>query len=454
MPAGSGRGGSEGQWPPRSWPLVERPSAGPPPAGGARRPPSLFDDVTPGRTPRSAVPVSTLAQLTKQTLEGAIRPLWVRGEVTGFKGHRSGHWYFALRDAAALLRCVVWSSDQRGIATPPEDGREVVVLGQITAYPPRGEMQLRVTSLQVCGDGTTRMVVERTLERLKRDGLLAAERKRGLPRFPRCLAVVTSPDGAALHDIIVVAQQRLPSLRIVVVPTKVQGDGAPQALCAALDRLHRWGGADVVIVGRGGGAKEDLGAFNDERVARAVARCRWPTISAVGHEIDTTLCDLVADHRAPTPSAAAEAAVPLRASQETRVRTVAARIVALSRRRLDQSEQRLTHAASAARRGATRLQERRQARLAHIATRIEALSPLAVLARGYAMAIGVDGRPLAAATDFTPGGGFELIVRDGVIRAVTSEVLPPRWHGAEGLVAATPASPRAEAQKGKRRRDS
>jgi exodeoxyribonuclease VII large subunit len=426
MPAGGNRGGGEGPWPVRGWPLLDRPSTAPPPAG-ARAAPSLFDDVTPGRSPRSAVAVSTLAQLTKQTLEGAIRPLWVRGEVTGFKAHQSGHWYFALRDETALLRCIVWASDQRGIAVPPEEGLEVVALGQITAYPARGEMQLRVTSLQVRGDGTNRKAVERTLERLRRDGLLAPERKRALPRYPRCLAVVTSLDGAALHDIIAVARQRLPSLRIVVVPTRVQGDGAPQALCGALDRLQRWGGADVVIVGRGGGAKEDLGAFNDERVARAVADCRWPTVSAVGHEIDTTLCDLVADYRAPTPSAAAEVAVPLLASQETRVRGVAARIVTMARRRLDQSEQRLTHAASAARRGAARLHERRQARLAHIAARVQALSPLAVLARGYAMALGVDGHPLASASDFIPGGDFDLIVRDGVVRAVASEVLPPRW---------------------------
>lgn len=426
MPAGGSRGGNEGPWPGRSWPFVERPSASPPP-GGARGTPSLFDDVTPGRTPRSAVAVSTLAQLTKQTLEGAIRPLWVRGEVTGFKAHQNGHWYFALRDDTALLQCVVWSSDQRGIKVPPEEGLEVVALGQITAYPARGEMQLRVTSLQVRGDGLNRKVLERTLERLRRDGLLAPERKRALPRSPRCLAVVTSLNGAALHDIIVVAQQRSPSLRIVVVPARVQGDGAPQALCVALDRLDRWGGANVVIVGRGGGAKEDLGAFNDERVARAIARCRWPTVSAVGHEIDTTLCDLVADHRAPTPSAAAEVAVPLKASQEARVRAVAARIGTLARRRLDHSEQRLTHAVSAARRGAARVHERRQARLAHIATRIQALSPLAVLARGYAMALGADGHPLAAAADFTPGSDFDLIVRNGVIRAVASEVLPPRW---------------------------
>jgi exodeoxyribonuclease VII large subunit len=424
MPTGGDRG--RGDFTGRGWPLTGRPPGGPAQATTGRTP-SLFDDVTPGRSPRSAVSVSTLAELTKKTLEGAIRPLWVRGEVTGFKAYQSGHWYFTLHDDRALLKCVVFASDQRGVAAPPREGTDVLAFGQITAYPARGQMHFRVTSLEVRGDGLNRKAIERTLERLREDGLLAPDRKRPLPRFPRCLAVVTSVDGAALHDIIAVARQRSPSLRIVVVPARVQGEGAPEALCVALDRLQRWGGADVVIVGRGGGAKEDLGAFNHEQVARAVAECGCPTVSAVGHEIDTTLCDLVADHRAPTPSAAAEAAVPLMASHDVRVRALAVRLANVARRRLSYAEQRLTHAAAATRRGAERLHERRGAALAHLAARVQALSPLAALARGFAVARGADGRTLATAADFAPGGAFELLVRDGVIEAVTSDVLPPRW---------------------------
>jgi len=380
--------------------------------------------------------------LSKQTLEGAIRPLWIRGEVTGFKAYRSGHWYFALRDQAAQLRCVVWSGDQRTIPAPPDEGMEVLAFGQLTVYPARGDMQFRVTALEARGDGLHRKAVERTLENLKRDGLLAPERKRPLPRFPRCLAIVTSLDGAALHDIVAVARQRAPSLRIVVIPARVQGDGAPEALCAALDRLHRWGKADVVIVGRGGGAKEDLGAFNNERVARAVAACRAPTVSAVGHEIDMTLCDLVADRRAPTPSAAAEVAVPLMASEDVRVRALANRIVSVARRRLGVSQRSLTQAGSLTRRAALRLTERRRSHLAGVAGRVEALSPLAVLARGFAIARGGDGRTLAAAADFRAGDEFELLVRDGLIEAVASRVTAAEWpaDAAPGTLA-EPASP-------------
>ena len=436
MPTSGDRGRDD--WAGRGWPIAGRPP-GVPSSGVTRATPSLFDDLTPGRSPRSAVSVSSLAQLTKKTLEGAIRPLWVRGEVTGFKAYQSGHWYFTLHDEAALLKCVVFASDQRGMSAPPREGTDILAFGQITAYPARGQMHFRVTALEVRGDGLNRKAVERTLERLRQDGLLAPDRKRQLPRFPRCLAVVTSVDGAALHDIVAVARHRSPSLRIVVVPARVQGDGAPEALCIALDRLDRWGGADVVIVGRGGGAKEDLGAFNHERVARAVAACGCPTVSAVGHEIDTTLCDLVADHRAPTPSAAAEAAVPLMASHDVRVRALAARLTTAARRRLAHAEQRLTRAASDARWGAQRSHERRASTLAHLATRVQALSPLAALGRGFAVARGPDGRTLASARDFAPGDEFELLVRDAVVRAATSEVLPPRWPAdvAEEIARAT-----------------
>jgi exodeoxyribonuclease VII large subunit len=429
MVGAGGRSGGGSSWPPdRGWPITDRAPATPPPAPSSRPPgPSLFDEHTPGASPTSAVGVSSLTQLTKDVLEGTIHALWVRGEVSDFKAHRSGHWYFNLRDPSAQLRCVVWSGDQRRIPAPPDDGMAVLAFGQITVYPARGDMQLRITALETGGDGLRRKAVERVLNALKRDGLLAVDRKRPLPRFPRCLAVVTSPDGAALHDIVAVARRRAPSLRIVVIPARVQGEGAPEELCAALDRLRRWGKADVVIVGRGGGAKEDLGAFNNERVARALAACQAPTVSAVGHEIDTTLCDLVADHRAATPSAAAEAAVPLMASEEQLVRALAARLVRVTRRRINSAEAGLSAAAFSTRRAATRIIERRRAEVAALANHVQTLSPLATLARGFAVARAPDGRTLTTAGDFVPGIGFELVIRDGIIAAVTSEVRPPRW---------------------------
>jgi exodeoxyribonuclease VII large subunit len=370
--------------------------------------------------------VSAVNLVAQQLVEGAVRPLWVKGEVVDFKPYRSGHWYFTLRDATSQLRAVVWSSDQYRIAAPPDEGMEVLAYGQLTVYPKRGDLQLRVTALEAHGDGLRRKALDRAVQSLKRDGLLDPSRKRRLPRFPRCVGVVTSPDSAALHDIIAVARRRAPGLRIVVAAARVQGDGAREELCAALDRLRRWGKADVVIVGRGGGAKEDLSAFNDERVARALAACKAPTVSAVGHEIDVTLCDLVADHRAPTPSAAAEAAVPLHASEEERLRALAQTIAACARRKIHQANSRLTRAGAVTRRSAVRAAERSHSKLDRLAGHIHALSPLATLARGFAVARDADGRTLSRVEAFSPGTPFELLVRDGRIAALAQRVIAAR----------------------------
>ncbi|HEX3157524.1 MAG TPA: exodeoxyribonuclease VII large subunit, partial [Gemmatimonadaceae bacterium] len=267
----------------------------------------------PGSSSASAVAVSTLTQTTKDLVEGAFLPLWVRGEVSDFKSHRNGHWYFTLRDQTAQIRCVVWARDQRRMPAPPDEGMQVTALAQVTVYAARGDLQLSVKAMEAAGDGLRRKALLATQAALAADGLLDPARRRPIPRLVRRVAVVTSPDGAALHDVVAVARRRWSAVELVVVPTKVQGDGAAEEICHALDQVARWADADVVIVGRGGGAREDLWAFNDERVVRALAACPIPTISAVGHEVDVTLCDLVADLRAATPSAAAEAAVAVHA---------------------------------------------------------------------------------------------------------------------------------------------
>ncbi|HEX6058421.1 MAG TPA: exodeoxyribonuclease VII large subunit [Gemmatimonadaceae bacterium] len=384
----------------------------------------LFEDAVPGASPASAIPVSLLTQTAREVLEGAFVPIWVRGEVTDFKAHRNGHWYFCLRDDAAQLRCVVWARDQRRIPAAPDEGMQVTALGQLTVYAARGEMQLTVKAMEAEGDGLWRKAVERTLAALERDGLLAAERKRPLPRHPRRIAIVTSPSGAAVRDIIAVARRRSPGVEIVVVAAKVQGDGAPEEICLALDRVARWRDADVVIVGRGGGGREDLWAFNDERVARAVAACPVPVVSAVGHEVDVTVCDLVADARAATPSAAAEACVPLRDAVAGELRALADAMRAGMRWRTDDARQRLRLAARDATRLAERLAERRRAGLEHAAARLHALSPLATLDRGYAIARDASGRTLGRRADFAPGGAFTLRVRDGIVDAVAGAARP------------------------------
>ena len=378
----------------------------------------------PGATRESAVSVESLTTLAKTVLEGAFSPLWIRGEISGFTAHRNGHWYFGLRGATSMIRCVLWSRDQWRMPARPEDGMQVVALGQLTVYAQRGDLQCTVTSLESVGDGLWRKALAESTERLRADGLLEPSRKRPLPRLPRRVAVITSPDGAALHDIIVIMQRRCPSVEIVLVPAKVQGEGAPADLLRALDCVSRWRDVDTVIIGRGGGAREDLWAFNSEAVARALAACAIPTISAVGHEVDITLCDLVADHRAPTPSAAAEAAVPVLA--EARAEAVAmfdalrSALVRQVQRRHDRLERTSRHL----RTGLERDAERRHARVSAIAGRLHALSPLATLARGFAVARDPGGATLGTVAGFAPARDFDLLLRDGRVRATTRSVHP------------------------------
>ncbi len=382
------------------------------------------DDVPPGATPEAALPVAALTQAAKEVVEGAFIPLWVRGEVSDFKAHRNGHWYFSLRDESAQVRCVLWARDARRLPAPPDDGMQVVALGQMSVYAARADLQLVVKTLDARGDGLWRKALERTRAALAADGLLDPARRRALPRFPRRVAVVTSPDGAALHDIAAVARRRWPAAELVVVAAKVQGDGAVAELCAAVERAGRWcdadgRGFDVVIVGRGGGAREDLWAFNDEALARAVAACPVPTVSAVGHEVDVTICDLVADLRAPTPSAAAEAVVPVLADVAAEVRALGAALAAAAEGHVERARAVVDDAGGRLAAAAGHYTERRRAAVEALAGRLHALSPLATLGRGYAVARDArSGATLAAAADFTAGRAFDLLVRDGRVRAV------------------------------------
>jgi exodeoxyribonuclease VII large subunit len=383
------------------------------------------EETIPGASPASAVSVATLTQTTKDVLEGAFVPLWVRGEVSDFKAHRNGHWYFALRDDQAQIKCVMWARDQRRMIAAPDDGMQVVALGQLTVFPGRGELQFSVKAMDAEGDGLWRKALDQTLRRLHAEGLLDPARKRPIPRFPRRIAVVTSPDGAALHDIVSVIRRRCGTVEIVIVPAKVQGDGAPDELCGAFGRVARWldeagspAPIDALIVGRGGGAREDLWAFNDERVARAVATCRVPTISAVGHEVDLTLCDLVADLRAATPSAAAEAAVPVLVDARAEVRALGGALAAAARRAVERRRETVAGAGRELAAGARQFTERRRASVEQAAARLHALSPLATLGRGYAVARSADGEALSAVRHFGVGMPFNLLLHDGAVRAV------------------------------------
>jgi exodeoxyribonuclease VII large subunit len=386
--------------------------------------PSVPADAPPGSAPEAAIPVHTLTSAAKDVIEGAFPPVWVRGEVSNFINHRNGHWYFTLKDAEAQVKCVVWSSAARRIPAPPDDGMQVVALGQMTVWPVRGDLQFSVKAIEAEGDGLWRKALEQARLRLEADGLLDPARKRPLPAFPRRIAVITSPDGAAMHDIITVTRSRSADVELVIIPAAVQGDGAPDSLVAAIERLCRWGDADLLIIGRGGGSREDLWAFNDERVARALATCPIPTVSAVGHETDISICDLVADVRAATPSAAAELAVPARREVIARVGALASRLANAAKRREDRAVASLRQTQQRFATAGARLAERRRARLESVAGRLQALSPLSTLARGFAVARTPGGATLSVRRAFTPGAAFELWLQDGIVEAVAGDQRP------------------------------
>lgn len=377
---------------------------------------------SPGSSPETAIQVASLTETARAVIEGSLSPLWVRGEVSDFKRHRNGHWYFCLRDATAQVRCVVWSRSQRGIPTAPDEGMEVTAYGQLTVYAARGEMHLNVSALDAVGDGLWRKAMEETRLRLDRDGLLAPGRKRALPLAPTRVGMVTSPDGAALRDVISVIRRRAPHVSLIVSAATVQGPNAPAEIVAAIQRICRFGGIDVLIVGRGGGGREDLWAFNDEAVARAISDATVPVISGVGHEIDITIADLIADHRAATPSAAAEAAVPLRTDQLASLKALGDELCSSLQECAASGRRDLESAAASLRRAASIDAERRRTAIAATAGRLNALSPLATLSRGYSVARDSnDRKTLASIKDFKPGASFTLTVRDGDVNARVAE---------------------------------
>ena len=254
--------------------------------------------------------VGELARAIKDALTEAFPAIWVKGEISGFKHYDSGHMYFSLKDATpALVQAVMWRGSVAKLGFTPKDGTEVEAFGEIDFYGPNGKCQLIVRTMRPAGVGALLLQLEELKRRLAAEGLFDAARKRALPRYPARIGLVTSPIGAAVRDMVKVLRGRWPGIRLVLAPVKVQGPGAAQEIVAAIERFNRHGGVDLLIVGRGGGSLEDLWAFNEEPVVRAIAASALPVVSAVGHEVDTTLADLAADVRAATPSNAAEIAV-------------------------------------------------------------------------------------------------------------------------------------------------
>jgi len=269
--------------------------------------------------------VGELTRLLRAQVEPRFRDVWVAGEVANLRRQASGHVYFALKDDEASIGAVLWASQARRVPFALEDGLEVVARGFIEIYPPHGKYQLVLQEIEPRGEGAQALLLKQIKERLQQDGLLDPARKRPLPFLPRRVGVATSPTGAALRDFLRVLHGRFPSMPVLVAPCRVQGEGAPAQVAAAVRGLCR-AGCDVVVVTRGGGSQDDLSAFNDERLARALAACPVPLVSAVGHEVDFTVADLVADVRAATPTHAAQLVVPVKAELEERVATLRARL--------------------------------------------------------------------------------------------------------------------------------
>ncbi|HEX6368939.1 MAG TPA: exodeoxyribonuclease VII large subunit [Longimicrobium sp.] len=360
---------------------------------------------------------STLNSAARHLIEGMFPALWVSGEVSNFTRARSGHCYFSLRDRDAQVRCVMWREEAKRLPTQPAEGMEVRVLGRLTIYEGRGEFQLVATELEAKGEGLFKLAIDRLRVKLETEGLTSPHRKRPIPAHPSCVGVVTSSAGAALRDVISVIRRRAPWTRIVLSAARVQGEGAAAEIAAAIRRIGAAGCADVLIVGRGGGSIEDLWAFNEEIVARAIADSPVPVISAVGHETDFTIADLVADLRAPTPSAAAEAAVPDANAVRRELADLGDRMARCTREQVESARETLFNTRLDLRDAGERLVRRRREQAASLAARLNALSPLSTLARGFAVPLDPAGRVLRRTAEFHPGDAFRLRVVDGTVEA-------------------------------------
>lgn len=327
--------------------------------------------------------VLSVAELTRSiraTLETKFGAVWVHGEISNYKLHPSGHQYFTLKDQRAQIACVIFRNAIAPLRQPLVDGTQVQVYGNVSVFEARGQYQLNVQILQPRGLGLLQARFEALKRKLEAEGLFAAERKRPLPKFPRSIAIVTSPSGAAIRDILNVLRRRAPWLRILIHPVRVQGSGAAQEIAVAIRELatpnDHFERPDLIVAARGGGSIEDLWPFNEEIVARAVAAAEVPIVSAVGHEIDFTICDFVADLRAPTPSAAAELIVPDAIDLQRRIESLARVVSRELSNCLRDAQQRLDHGRETLRRCLGHKIESYRRGLAHAAATLQARSPL------------------------------------------------------------------------------
>lgn len=435
--------------------------------------------------------VSRLNSAVRILLEQEMGLVWLVGEISNLVLHSSGHWYFSLKDPSAQVKAAMFRGNNRRVSFRPQDGQQVLVQARLSLYEPRGEYQLIIESMRPAGDGQLQLQLEQLKQRLQAEGLFAAERKRPLPRQPQQIGLITSPTGAAIHDMLTVLKRRAPGIPVILYPAQVQGAQAAEQLIAALQRANQRDECDVLIIGRGGGASEDLWCFNDERLVRAIANSLLPIVSAVGHESDVTLSDFAADLRAATPSAAAELVSPDQSELQQRLQTLGQHLTRVSQqaltlgthrlhmlqqrlqhqhpeRRLQQQQQRLDELQGRLRLALrqrlldagrrlerveyrlhqqspnVRLREARQRlgqqqqllhhclqqrmeQLQHrhslLLTRLDAISPLATLARGYSITQDAQGQVLRSVTQTAPGQRLTTRLGDGELQVEVMQVL-------------------------------
>lgn len=397
---------------------------------------------------RQVFTVTALNEYIKMKLETdeALMRVFIRGEISNFTNHKSGHFYFTVKDETSRIAAVMFRSSASKLAFIPENGMKVIVGGRVSAYVRDGQYQIYVDTLEPDGVGALYIAYEQLKAKLGAEGLFDEAKKKPLPRYPMRIGVITSPTGAAIRDIINILGRRFPIAEVVLYPSLVQGESAAPQLIEGLRYFNEKKNVNVIIIGRGGGSLEDLWAFNSEALVREVAASELPVISAVGHEIDFTLCDFAADRRAPTPSAAAELAVPERYELKRKLGNVTARLELLEGKKLellrstlermkksraltnprnfiDDKRMALGIAEDKLYNRITFLLERKKSALAGKTAKLDAMNPLSVLSRGYGAAFASDGTVIRSAAQVEKGSDISLMLSDGTVRATVCDIV-------------------------------
>jgi exodeoxyribonuclease VII large subunit len=390
--------------------------------------------------------VSDLTRLTKELLETSFPLFWISGEISNFTRAASGHWYFSLKDSKAQVRCVMFKGRNSLVEGMPREGDSIEARATVTLYEARGDFQLTIEFMQPAGLGRLYEAYEQLKQRLQAEGLFDQARKKPIPADPHRIGVVTSPDAAALRDVLTAIRRRYPGMAVIIYPTPVQGKGSAELIANAIRLASQRQEVDTLLICRGGGSIEDLWSFNEEVVARAIADCRLPTISGVGHETDFTIADFVADLRAATPTAAAELACPdqsqlrsqlsqldarLRRAMQSLLQKQAQTLDYLSRRLVSPAQQ-LQQQKLSLQQWQHRLQlamqhllQQRSRRLDHLATSLQQLNPHQVLARGYAIVQKADGRPVTDSQQLAPQEALRLTLHHGAAEVVVTQIANP-----------------------------